>query len=39
MRQQGARVKVAAKALAEEAMNRGSTDNISVVVIRFAPCT
>ena len=39
MRRQGARVKMAAKALAEEAMTRGSQDNISVVVIRFAPCS
>jgi serine/threonine protein phosphatase PrpC len=28
---------LAAKALADEAVQRGSTDNISCVVIRFAP--
>ena len=31
------KVQAAAKALADEAMQRGSTDNISCVVIRFAP--
>jgi serine/threonine protein phosphatase PrpC len=29
-------VKLAARQLAEEALQRGSTDNISCVVIRFA---
>lgn len=31
------KVKAAAKALADEAIALGSTDNVSCIVIRFAP--